>query len=143
MISALSQMGFFAYLIIRFIAIGLVRSKWVWDVLQLIIVLITVFDLVYLRHTDTGEAWAVYFILPAAMLIIAVAIALWKVKLTTPHGFVPTLFFMMSVTAIEAVPALRINSMASTLFMLVPLTASNAWQILILPKVLKTTKEPL
>jgi KinB signaling pathway activation protein len=143
MISVLSQMGFFAYLIIRFIAIGIIRSKWVWDTLQLIIVFITLFDLVYLRQADTGDSWIVYLVLPLGMLILGIAVALWKVKLTNSNGFIPTLFFMTAVSAIEAVPALRLNSMASTLFMMVPLLASNAWQILILSKVLNPRKEPL
>jgi len=142
-ISVLSQMGFFAYLIIRFIAMGMIRSKWVWDTLQIIAVLITMFDLIYLRRTGTEDSWLSYMILPLVMLVVAVGTALWKVKLTNRSGFIPTLFFMTAVTAIEAVPALRINSAASTMFMMVPLLASNAWQILILSKVLKTNKEPL
>ncbi|TDF91487.1 KinB-signaling pathway activation protein [Paenibacillus piri] len=143
MISVLSQMGFFAYLIIRYIAMGIVKSKWVWDILQVILVLITMFDLIYLRHLGTDYSWLSYSALPLAMLAVALGTALWKVKLTNRNGFIPTLFFMTTVTAIEAVPALRINSAASTLFMMVPLLASNAWQILILSKVLGSKKEPL
>ncbi|NOU92917.1 KinB signaling pathway activation protein [Paenibacillus sp. LMG 31456] len=143
MISVLSQMGFFAYLIIRFLAIGLVRSKWIWDTLQIILIAVTVFDLIYFRHMGTEGNWISYMILPLSMLVIAIGTALWKVKLTNRNGFIPTLFFMTAVTAIEAVPALRLNSFASTLFMMVPLMASNAWQILILSKVLNTKKEPL
>lgn len=143
MISVLSQMGFFAYLIVRFIATGIVRSKWVLDTLQIILVAITMFDLIYFRHMGAEGTWLSYMILPLSMLVIAVATAMWKVKLTNRNGFIPTLFFMTAVTAVEAVPALRLNSFASTLFMMVPLMASNAWQILILSKVLNTNKEPL
>jgi KinB signaling pathway activation protein len=143
MISVLSQMGFFAYLIIRFIAMGIIKSKWVWDTLQMILVVVALIDLIYLRHVDDTASWISYAVLPVIMLIIALVTAWWKVRLTNRNGFIPTLFFMMAVSAIEAVPALRINSMASTLFMMVPLLASNAWQILILQKVLNSKKEPL
>jgi KinB signaling pathway activation protein len=142
MISVLSQMGFFAYLIIRYIAIGIVKSKWVWDTLQLVLVVVAVIDMIYLRHTDDTESWLSYSVLPVVMLILALLTAWLKVKITNVNGFIPTLFFMMAVSAIEAVPALRLNSAASTLFMMIPLLASNAWQILILSRVLNTNKEP-
>jgi KinB signaling pathway activation protein len=142
MISVLSQMGFFAYLIIRFIAMGMIKSKWIWDTLQFISVIIALIDLVYLRHVDTQESWLSYMVLPILLLCVGVITAWWKVKLTNRNGFIPTLFFMTAVTAIEAVPALRIDSGASTLFMMIPLLACNAWQILILSKVLNTNKEP-
>lgn len=142
-ISVLSQMGFFAYLIIRFIAMGIIRSKWVWDTLQIILVIISIIDLVILRQTDQSAQWTAYIALPLLMLILALAVAALKVKITNRNGFIPTLFFMTAVTAIEAVPALRLDSAASTLFMMIPLLACNAWQILILSKVLNTSKEPL
>lgn len=143
MISVLSQMGFFSYLIVRFIVMGMIRAKWITDTLQLICILIALVDLVFLRHVDTQEGWLSYMLLPLILLIVAFTTSWWKVKLTNRNGFIPTLFFMTAVTAIEAVPALRINSAASTLFMMIPLLACNAWQILILSKVLKTNKEPL
>lgn len=143
MISALSQMGFFAYLIVRFMSMGMIRNKWTLNAIQLICVVIAFIDLIYLRNVDTEESWISYTILPVILVIVAFLTAWWKVKLTNRNGFIPTLFFMTAVTAIEAVPALRINSGASTLFMMVPLLACNAWQILILSKVLKTNKEPI
>ncbi|UQZ85016.1 hypothetical protein SK3146_04284 [Paenibacillus konkukensis] len=142
-ISVLSQMGFFAYLIIRFIAMGIIRSKWIWDMLQVILVAVAMFDLVYLRQSDESGTWFSYMLLPFLMLVLAILVSLWKVKLTNKNGFIPTLFFMTVVTAIEAVPALRLDTAASTVFMMVPLLASNTWQILILSKVLNTNKEPL
>lgn len=141
-ISVLSQMGFFAYLIIRFIAMGIVRKKWVWDTVQIILIVVAIIDLVILRH-DSGESWLSYTTLPLVMLIVGLLVSAWKVKLTNRNGFIPTLFFMTAVTAIEAIPAIRLNTAASTIFMMVPLVASNAWQILILSKVLNTNKEPV
>ena len=141
MISVLSQMGFFAYLIVRFIAAGILRSKKTWDFLQLALVIIVLFDLVYLRYSSfAGATLLSYSILPAVMLILSLAVAYFKVKATNNNAFIPTLFFMTVVTILEAVPALKLNNTASSLFMLAPLFACNAWQILILHKVLEQKK---
>nr|WP_245247320.1 MULTISPECIES: KinB-signaling pathway activation protein [unclassified Paenibacillus] len=145
-ISVLSQMGFFAYLILRFLFMGMFRRKWIWDMLQVIIIVIVLFDLVYLRYSgsDGQTAWAGYLVLPVILTIASFIVSWWKVKLTNQNAWTPTLFFMIAVTAIEAIPSLRLDNPASTIFMLVPLFACNTWQILILPKVLGTTnKEPL
>lgn len=141
-ISVLSQMGFFAYLIVRFIAAGIIRSKTVWDLLQLAVVIVVLFDLVYLRMTNfegTGSVLS-YFVLPAIILVISIAVSYWKVKMTNRNAFIPTLFFMCAVSVLEAVPALKLDNAASSLFMLAPLLVCNAWQILILHKVLDNKK---
>lgn len=144
-ISVLSQMGFFANLIIRFLFMGMIRSKWIWDMLQVIIIVIVLFDLVYLRYiqSDGQTAWAGYLALPVILTIASLIVSWWKVRLTNQNAWIPTLFFMIAVTALEAIPSLRLDNPASTVFMLVPLFACNAWQILILTKVLQTNKEPL
>ncbi|MGG1555941.1 MULTISPECIES: KinB-signaling pathway activation protein [Paenibacillus] len=138
-ISLLSQMGFFAYLIVRFIAIGIIRSKTVWELLQLAVVIVVMFDLVYLRKNGSGSLSS-YFITPIIILIIAVGIGYWKVKLTNRNAFIPTLFFMTVVTVLEAVPALQEDNAATTLFMFAPLIVCNAWQILTLHKILENKK---
>jgi KinB signaling pathway activation protein len=139
-ISILSQMGYFAYLIVRYIALGIIRNKVVWDMLQWALVIIVLFDLVYLRYTSSGGSLGAYFILPLVLTAVAWGTAAWKVRLTNQSGFLPTLFFMSAVTVLEAVPALRLNNPASTYFMLLPLLGCNAWQILILPRLLQGKK---
>lgn len=141
-ISVLSQMGFFAYLIVRFIVAGIIRSKTVWDLIQLAVVIVVLFDLVYLRITNFEGTASVlsYLVLPAILLFISVAVAFWKVKMTNRNAFIPTLFFMCAVTALEAVPAIKLDNAASSLFMLAPLLVCNAWQILILHKILDNKK---
>ncbi|MGG1597632.1 MULTISPECIES: KinB-signaling pathway activation protein [Paenibacillus] len=144
-ISVLSQMGFFAYLIIRYLFMGMFRRKWTWDMLQVIIIVIVLFDLVYLRYaqSDGQSAWVGYLVFPVILTIASGIVSWWKARLTNQSAWIPTLFFMIAVTAIEAIPSLRLDNPASTVFMLVPLFACNAWQILILSKVLQTNKEPL
>jgi KinB signaling pathway activation protein len=141
-ISVLSQMGFFAYLIVRFIVAGILRSKFVWDMLQMILVVVVLFDLVYLRFSNfesSNSLWP-YMVMPLILLVIALGTAYWKVKMTSRNAFVPTLFFMFTVTVLEAVPAIKLNNASSSLFMLAPLLACNAWQILILHKILENKK---
>jgi KinB signaling pathway activation protein len=43
---------------------------------------------------------------------------------------------MVVASILEAVPALKLDHWPSTLFMMAPVICCNAWQILILPKVL-------
>ncbi len=139
-ISVLSQMGFFAYLIVRFIAAGIIRSKTVWDLLQLTIVIVVLFDLAYLRMTSFEGSFLGYLVLPVIILIISLGVAYWKVSMTNRNAFIPTLFFMSAVSVLEAVPALKLDNSASSLFMLAPLLVCNAWQILILHKILENKK---
>jgi KinB signaling pathway activation protein len=142
MISVLSQMGFFAYLIVRYIAMGIIRSKTLWDLLQLAIVIVALFDLAYLRYINFpgNVSFLSYSFLPLILLVISLGTAYWKMKLTNKSGFIPTLFFMAAVTVMEGVPAFKLNNSASNLFMLLPLIGCNAWQILILPRVLQPKK---
>ncbi|MCZ8517297.1 KinB-signaling pathway activation protein [Paenibacillus filicis] len=144
-ISVLSQMGFFAYLIVRFIMMGIIRNKVTWDSLQLLVIAYSLFDLIYLRYSGSQEAtgWLSFAVLPCILVVCSLVASWWKVKLTHRSAWIPTMFFLVSVTAMEAVPALRLNNAASTIFMMSPLYLCNVWQILILTKVLKTNKEPL
>lgn len=142
LISVFSQMGFFAYLIVRFIAVGFVRSKKIFELIQIAIIIFVLFELVFLRITNSNssESMISYFVLPIVLIIISLGVSYWKAKLTNQNAFVPTLFFMFAVTVLEAVPALKLDIAASTIFMLAPLLVSNAWQILTLHKILDTKK---
>lgn len=138
--SVLSQMGFFSYLIVRYIAIGFVKNKRILEYMQVIVVAVAFFDLTYLSHrafAKPGESWIQFLGLPLILLVIALAIAYWKMKLTKPSGFIPTLLFMFVVTILEAVPALKLNSPPSYFFMLTPLLICNTWQILQLHRIIR------
>jgi KinB signaling pathway activation protein len=135
LISLVSQVGFFAYLIIRFILIGVIRNLWTWNALQVIIMTVVLFDFAFFNMISVWSEMAV--------LVIAAAVAYWKVKLTNKSAFISTLFFMTAGTILEAQPALKLDNHASFLFMLIPLLVCNAWQILILHKVLDNKKEPV
>lgn len=143
-ISVLSHMGFFSYLIVRYIALGVLRSKRLWDWLQAIFIVVVFMDFIYLRYVSfaaQGESWVPYSALPTVFLAASFLVGLWKARLTSKHAFIPTFFFMYVVTVLEAIPALRIEGVSSSIYMLIPLFASNAWQILILHKVLQNKRE--
>lgn len=143
-ISVLSQMGFFAYLIVRYIMMGFIRNKRTWDMLQIILIIIVLVDLVYFRYTssDRQEGWAIFLVLPLSLVVLSWIVASWKVKLTNKSAWIPTVFFLIFVTALEALPSIRLNTAASTFFMMVPLYICNVWQILILSKIVDSKKEP-
>ncbi len=132
MFSIISQMGLFAYLTLNYIAIGIFRKKYWWNFVQLLLTVIGLFELFYLRRLgfpDTYSGWH-YAVLPAALLVAGWAVAYWKVKLTHAGAWIPTLFFIIVATAVEAIPALRLNNPSSSFFMVFPLFVCNAWQIL-------------
>ncbi|WP_438449112.1 KinB-signaling pathway activation protein [Gorillibacterium sp. sgz5001074] len=143
-VSVVSHIGFFSYLIVRDIFLGILRSHKLWNIFQLIVTAVCFEIMVYMRWTYNGGAeeggWFPYTLLPSVMALVAFAIAYWKIKWTNRAALVPTLFFMFVGTFIEVTPALRYNTL-SIVFMLVPLWASNAWQILMLPRFLRRTKE--
>lgn len=136
-ISILCQMGFFAYLILRMVVLSFIRSNRIWGYIQILIIIIVLYEtasLRYINYASEGESFFHYFDLPFIILVVSLIIAYWKVKLTNMNAFIPTLFFLVAGTIIEAVPALRLNNLSSTLYMIVPLMICNAWQILILHK---------
>lgn len=139
-LSAFSQMGFFSYMMVNYIAIDIIRKKYWWNMIQLAMVIIALFETAYLRYLNFGEGrtFIQFTDVPLLLLAAGLLVAYWKVSMTNRTAFIPTLFFMIVATAIEAVPALRLDNPASTFFMLIPLIACNAWQILILHKLLKT-----
>lgn len=140
MFSVLSQMGFFAYLTLNYIAKGILSKRYIWSTLQWILIIIVFFDLIYLRYTnfeENNQGILGYSILPVVLFTISVLAAVWKSKLTNITAFTPTLFFLFVVTTLEMVPALRENSADTTILMAIPLFCCNAWQILKLHSILK------
>jgi KinB signaling pathway activation protein len=143
MFSVLSQMGFFSYLTLNYIAMSIIRKKSLWITIQLGLIIITLFELGYIRfisYAEEGQSFISFYYLPIALLIVGIVIAFWKMRMTNSTAFVPTLLLMTVATTLEAVPGLQQNNMATTLFMTVPLFICNAWQILMLHRILKAKK---
>ena len=142
--SVISQMGFFAYLTIHRFGLGMFRSSSLWNIVQLFFIAFVLFDFVYLRSVliANGEISLGNNILVAGVLFMFGAIVAYiKSKETNKKAFVPALFFMVVVTILEWVPALRINDTDWLYLMVIPLLLCNAYQLLILHRLIgKTSK---
>jgi KinB signaling pathway activation protein len=138
-ISIVAQMGFFAYMMINYLARGLFKTASLWKSIQVFLVLFAFFDMVYLRYTLLGEDGSVwpFFVEPFLLLLVAVVTAYGKARLTNQTAWVPTLFFMFVFSAIEWIPALKQFNVHATLSMLVPLLFCNIWQVMHLHRLVK------
>ncbi|WP_462412608.1 KinB-signaling pathway activation protein [Neobacillus sp. Marseille-QA0830] len=135
--SAISQMGFFAYLTIHRFGLGIFKSVSLWNSVQVVLILFSLFDLVYLRYENfakSGES-VISYLIPAIVLLAAGLITGWfKMKQTNRQAFIPAVFFMVVVTIIEWVPVLTVNDRNWFYLMVLSLLACNAYQLLILHK---------
>lgn len=130
--SVVSQTGFFAYLFINRFGLSLFRSY--WSTLQLFLVAVVVFDLIYFPYKESSGDIPVYaFILMSfGILLYGILIAWIKASETKRRAFTPALFLMVVMTTVEWVPALRTNGTDYAWLMIVPLLACNTYQLLIL-----------
>ena len=138
--SVISQMGFFAYLTVHRFGIGIFRSASLWNAVQVFLVAFVLFDFVYLRSTfvEEGNASTTHNILIATVIFLAGAIVAYiKSKETNKQAFIPALFFMIVVTIIEWIPALRVNDRDWLYLMAVPLFICNAYQLLTLHRLIR------
>jgi KinB signaling pathway activation protein len=141
--SVVSQAGFFAYLTIHRFGLGIFRSASLWNAVQMVLILLVLFDLVYFRYqafAAKGESVVSYILVALFILAIGLVVAYIKSAQTNKGAFVPALFFMVVVTVIEWFPVLRINDRDWLYLMLFPLLVCNAYQLLILHKLTGSAK---
>ncbi|MED4754500.1 KinB-signaling pathway activation protein [Brevibacillus choshinensis] len=138
-ISIVAQMGFFAYMTINYFAKTIFKTPAMWKSVQVFLVVFVFFDMIYLRYTSLGEGGSIgpFLVEPILLLIVAVVTAFGKSNLTNRTAWIPTLFFMFVVTALEWIPALKEVDVHSTLSMLVPLLFCNVWQVMQLHRLVK------
>lgn len=137
MFSVISQMGFFAYLTLHRIALGMFRSHALWRNVQWLLIAFTFFDLIYFRHltfSKDGESLAFDILLPVLLFVVAWVTAIYKRAATNRTAFVPTLFFMFVITTIEWLVGLFQQDLGIVSVIGVTLMACNAYQILTLHK---------
>ncbi|MFF2484104.1 KinB-signaling pathway activation protein [Paenibacillus sp. NPDC058071] len=140
MIGAFSQMGFFAYLTLNYIALSVFRKSYLWNALQGYTTLFAVGGLGYLLYEQRTNNWF-FWVLPLVLALGSIGIAYLKIKQTNRSAFIPTLFLMFFITFIEAWPALQgETNISAIIFMMIPLFACNAYQILMLPRLLQNAK---
>lgn len=139
--TVIGQTGFFAYLFIHRFGQNFFRSF--WPTVQVLLILFALFDLVYLSYSaGKGEiSLLFYIIMTAVILIYGIIIARLKVKQTNRTGFIPALFVMIVITALELSLALRAVDVDYIILMLTPLLAANSYQVLALHEVTKRDED--
>ncbi|MEK4513672.1 KinB-signaling pathway activation protein [Paenibacillus sp. FSL H8-0122] len=137
LVSVYAQLGFFAYLILNYTGIGVFPRK-AWRYIQLVLAVLALFELMFLRTFVSGDQSArTDLTLGVAILFTALIVSWLKMRSTNVSAWVPTFFFMTAITIVEIIGVLRIGVDSATIFILVPLIACNAFQILMLHRVLK------
>ncbi|NUU59662.1 KinB-signaling pathway activation protein [Paenibacillus agri] len=137
LVSVYSQLGFFAYLILNYMGIGVFPRK-VWQYIQLVLAVLALLELVFLRSVVGGERNVTSdLFLGILILLSAIVVTYFKVRSTNFSAWIPTFFFMTAITIVETIGVLRIGVDSATVFIIVPLIACNAFQILMLHRVLK------
>jgi len=138
--SVVAQMGFFAYLTVHQFGVNLFRTLTLWNWVQLLIIAVVLFDLVFFRFKlaagDTGRT-VLYLALLFSLLAVSIVTAYFKAKWTKKHTLISAMFFMIVITTLEWLPALMVRSGnidSWVTILLFPLLAVNAYQILMLPK---------
>jgi len=127
-IGAFSQMCFFAYLTLNYIALSVFRKKYLWNALQGYTTIFAVFLLGYVLYEGRLNNWF-FWVLPLCLFLMSLAVAWFKVKQTNRSAFIPTMFLMFVVTSIEAYPAIQgENNIGAIIFMMLPLFACNLYQ---------------
>ncbi|BBH24034.1 KinB-signaling pathway activation protein [Paenibacillus baekrokdamisoli] len=130
---AFSQMGFFAYLTLTYIALSVLRKSYLWNALQAYTTLFALGGLAYLLYQDREQLnnW-VFWALPLALALGAWLVGYMKVKQTNNHAFIPTVFLLIVVTILEAWPSLQGEEANTTaiVFMVIPMFVCNAYQIM-------------
>lgn len=137
LVSVYAQLGFFAYLVLNYMGNG-VFSRKRWQYIQLFLALVAVLDLFFLR-SFVGQRGSLISDMSFGVFILgtALAVAYFKVKDTNATAWIPTFFFMTGVTIAEMIGVLRMGVDNATFFILIPLIACNAFQILRLNRILR------
>lgn len=137
LVSVYSQLGFFAYLILNYMGNGVFPRK-AWQYIQLVLAVLSLLELIFLRAFVGGERNAISdLILGIIILLAAIVVSYFKVRSTNISAWIPTFFFMTAISIVEIIGVLRIGVDSATVFIVVPLIACNAFQILMLHRVLK------
>ncbi|MEX1028586.1 MAG: KinB-signaling pathway activation protein [Paenibacillaceae bacterium] len=137
MFSILSQMFFFAYMTLNYIARDMFRRPSTWKLVQIFFIITVPFEIYMFLWKDSPLKFALGL---GVMILLSIGTAYWKVKMTNPNAFIPSVFFMLVFTLVETAIAIQVSNDEATLLMASALIACNAWQLLRLHRVLKKTE---
>jgi KinB signaling pathway activation protein len=136
--SLISQMGFFAYLTVHRFALGIFKST-TWNMIQIVIIAFVIQGLAYFRYANFAteeETILGYSLIPLFLFIYGLFIAYLKSKQTNSGAFIPAFFFIVVVTTLEWLPALRVNDPKWLWIYFTPLLVANTWQLLVLHRLI-------
>lgn len=132
---AFSHMGFFAYMMLNYIARSIFKRPYSWVAIQGFIALFVLAEIAYWTY-DTNFPTHTFWGVPAALIVGSVAVAWMKVSQTNSGAWIPTIFFLVAITTMESVPVFKTGDISSLLYQLIPLFICNAYQIMQLHKIL-------
>lgn len=139
--SVIAQAGFFAYLTLHQVGLGIFKTLTLWNWVQVLIIIVLLIDLIVFRFAPAAHGvkdWLLYGGMLIFLIFGAITTAIRKVQLTNKkHVLISALFFMIVVTSLEWIIALmgrQGNIDTYVALLLFPLIAVNAYQLLELPK---------
>src|SRR5699024_6900905 len=135
--TVVAQSGFFVYFFCHHFVIGFFKSF--WPIVQLLLILLALFYMVYFSSNQIPLWFKV--VLAAVVLITAFIVARLKVKKTNQSAFVPSLFVMIVITALELSLVLRAGNIPFVIIMVVTVLTATAYQLLILHEVTEVSEE--
>lgn len=139
--SVISQTGFFAYLFVNQFGLSLFRSFWV--PVQIVLIAFVLFDLVYFPYHGMNKEMSLYIFILMSLAILVYGLIIARIKAVQTHqrAFVPALFFMVVITAIEWVPGLRTGEVDFAAIMIITLLVCNTYQLLQLHKLTESAPQ--
>jgi KinB signaling pathway activation protein len=112
-LSATTMMGFWAYLTLNFTMRNFVSFR-IWLVIQLLLIGLVFYDLIYFRYMITGNGegsflpYLGYALWPMGVALIG---AFFKGRISGMRNFIPTVFFLFVMTTVEWFVALKSGAM--------------------------------
>jgi len=132
---AFAHMGFFAYMMLNYIARSIFKRPYYWVAIQGFVALFVLIEIGYWTY-DTNFPSQTFLVVPLALLAGSALVAWFKVSQTSAGAWIPTIFFMVAITVLESIPAFRTGDISSLLYQLIPLFICNGYQIMQLHKIL-------
>jgi KinB signaling pathway activation protein len=132
---AFSHMGFFAYLMLNYIARSIFKRPYSWVAIQGFLAFFVLAEIAYWTYNSNFPSFT-FWVIPLALLITSVLVAWWKVNQTSAGAWIPTIFFLIGITVMESIPVFRTGDISSLLYQLIPLFICNAYQIMQLHRIL-------
>jgi KinB signaling pathway activation protein len=134
-LGAFAHMGFFAYLMLNYIARSIFKQPYLWLAFQGFVTAFVLVE-VAINMYDTNFPKSAFWMLPAALTLCSSLVAWRKVQETTSNSWIPSLFFMIAITVLEGNPAFKTGSISALVYMLLPLFVCNSYQIMKLHRIL-------